>query len=66
VTERAQPGPRRGIGRHMQLTPREADALDLFRKGMSNKEIGLKLGIVPQTVAKLICKAREKVFASRY
>jgi DNA-binding CsgD family transcriptional regulator len=66
VRERAQPGPRRGIGRHMQLTLREAVAWDLSQMGMSNKEIGLKLGIVPQTVAKLICKVREKVFASRY
>lgn len=43
-----------------QLTPRELEVLDLLRKGMSNPDIGLILGITPRTakahVAALLVK----------
>ena len=40
------------VGERMlvQLSPREVDVLRLVAKGMSNKEIGAKLGVVEGTV----------------
>lgn len=42
------------------LTEREKEMLDLSRKGMTNKEIGLALGVTPLTARVTVARAREK------
>ena len=52
-----------------QLTPRELEVLQLLRKGMSNPDIGLILGITPRTakahVAAILVKLEPRTVPKR-
>lgn len=55
----------RALGRvHYGLSPREKECLKWLAKGLSQKQIGAKLGTHPKTIEKQVAAARDKLQAA--